>query len=155
MFSVLYGACKIYNPGSRGTFATPPEFRLKDSGVTEMTLELMVVNVIGQSGTAIGACKGAETVVLKSWFENICTDRIPGFGRGASAGLRKLTCSGSAKLCLSIRATEREATTMRRMTATPLTSLDDLAARELTKPFSGKKSGAVTKNVSRVPIPSP
>jgi hypothetical protein len=106
-----------------------------------MTLELIVVNVIGQLGTAIGSLRGVETTLLKSWFENICTDRAPGFGRGESAGLRKLTCSGSARPWLSIRATEREATTMRATTATPLTSLDDLAARELTKPFSELRLG--------------
>jgi hypothetical protein len=44
-------------------------------------------------------------------------------------------------LWLSIRATEREATTMRAMTATPLTSLDDLAARKLTKPFPEIRRG--------------
>src|SRR5579859_6389424 len=89
MLSVLYGARKTYPPGRSVRKATPFESVVREIGASEMTLELMVVSAIGHLGTGIITFKGAETTLVKSWFENICTNSMPGLGSGASAGLMR------------------------------------------------------------------
>src|ERR1700752_2433234 len=95
MLSVLYGARTTYSPGRSLARATPPASVVREMGAAETTLELMVTSVIGHLGTGIGVAKGFETTVLKSWFENIRTIRVPDLGRGASAGLTRSRWSGS------------------------------------------------------------
>lgn len=69
--------------------AAPSESVDMAIGATDITLVLTVTIPIGHLCTGTAEAYGAETMLLKFWFESMLRSSVPALGRGALPGLMK------------------------------------------------------------------